>query len=84
MVSETKLGDTFPISQFLMQGYPTPFRKDRTSKDGGILLNVREDIPCKIIKTKTEAYHKSDKSNNRPISILPNFSRVYVFSLKLT
>ena len=38
MVSETKLDDTFPTSQFLMQGYSTPFRKDRTSKGGGILL----------------------------------------------
>ena len=26
MVSETKLDDTFPISQFLMQGYSIPFR----------------------------------------------------------
>ena len=58
MVSETKLDDTFPTSQFLMQGYSTPFRKDRTSKGGGILLYVREDIPCKIIKTETDAYHE--------------------------
>ena len=28
MVSETKLDDTFPTSQFLMQGYSTPFRKN--------------------------------------------------------
>ena len=58
MVSETKLDDTFPTSQFLMQGYSTPFRKDRTSKGGVILLYVREDIPCKIIKTETDAYHE--------------------------
>ena len=51
MESETKLDDTFPASQFLMQGYSTPFRKDWTSKGGGILLYVREDIPCKVIKT---------------------------------
>ena len=59
MVSETKLDDTFSTSQFLMQGYSTPFRKDRTSKGGGILLYVREDIPCKIIKTETDVYHES-------------------------
>ena len=58
MVSETKLDDTFPTSQFLMQGYSTPFRKDRTSKGGGILLYVREDVPCKIIKTETDSYYK--------------------------
>ena len=51
MESETKLYDTFPASQLLMQGYSTPFRKDWTSKGGGILLYVREDIPCKVIKT---------------------------------
>ena len=58
MLSETKLDDTFPTSQFLMQGYSTHFRKDRTSKGGGILLYIREDIPCKIIKTETDAYHE--------------------------
>ena len=56
MVFETKLDDMFPTSQFLMQGYSTPFRKDRTSKGVGILLYVRKDIPCKIIKTETDAY----------------------------
>ena len=34
-----------------MTGYSIPFRLDRTSHGGGILLFVREDIPCKIIKT---------------------------------
>ena len=34
MVSETKLDDTFPTSQFLMQGYSTSFRTDGTSKSG--------------------------------------------------
>ena len=36
MVSETKLDETFPTSQFLMQGYLTLSIKDRTSKGGGI------------------------------------------------
>ena len=58
MVSETKLDDTFPTSQFLMQGYSTPFRKDRTTKGGGILLYVREDVPWKIIKTEINAYYE--------------------------
>ena len=47
MLSETKLDDTFPTSQFLMQGYSTHFRKDRTSKGGGILLYIREDVLLK-------------------------------------
>ena len=32
MVSETKLDDTFPTSELLMQGFSTPFRNDRTTK----------------------------------------------------
>ena len=35
MVSETKLDDTFPDSQFLMEGFSTPYRLDRTAKGGG-------------------------------------------------
>ena len=58
MVSEIKLDDTFPTSQFLMQGYSIPFRKDRISKGGGILLYVRKGIHCKIIKTETDSYYE--------------------------
>ena len=32
-----------------MQGYSTPFRLDRNSHGGGILLYVCEDIPAKLI-----------------------------------
>ena len=38
-----------------MTGYSIPFRLDRTSHGGGILLFVREDIPSKIIKTDCDA-----------------------------
>ena len=55
MISETKTDNSFPISQFTMTGYSIPFRLDRTSHRGGILLFVREDIPCKIIKTNCDA-----------------------------
>ena len=55
MISETKIDNSFPISQFTMTGYSIPFRLDRTSHGGGILLFVREDIPCKIIKTDCDA-----------------------------
>ena len=41
-----------------MQGHSTPFRNDRISKGGGIPLYVREDSPCKIIKTETDAYYE--------------------------
>ena len=51
MTSESKIDNSFPISQFTMTGYAIPFRLDRTSHGHGILLFVREDILYKIIKT---------------------------------
>ena len=56
MISETKIDNSFQISQFTMTGYSIPLRLDRTSHGGGILLFVREDIPCRIIKTDCDAF----------------------------
>ena len=49
MVSETKLDSSFPQIQLRREGYAHPFRYDRNSHGGGILLFIREDIPTKII-----------------------------------
>ena len=48
MVSETKLDDNFPVSQFLIDGYTPPFRLERDNNAGEIMLYFREDIPCKL------------------------------------
>ena len=53
MISETKIDDTFPDSQFLIEGFSVPYRLDRTAKGRGILLYIREDIPSKRIKKVT-------------------------------
>ena len=53
--SETKIDNSFPISQFTKTDYSISFRFDRTSHGGGILLFAREDIPCKIIKIDCDA-----------------------------
>ena len=49
MVSETKLDDTFPTSQFLMQGYSTLFSDKISHKDIIILIEdgktITEDLP---------------------------------------
>ena len=50
LVSETNLDDTFPIGQFYVDGYATPYHLDRTSHGGGILLYIRKDNPSKILK----------------------------------
>ena len=49
MISETKLDNSFPVSQFLIDGYTPPFRLDRDNNRGGIMLFVTEDIPCKLL-----------------------------------
>ena len=46
---ETKLDDSFPTSQFSMDGFVKPFRRDRNKFGGGILIYVREDIPYKLL-----------------------------------
>ena len=49
ITSETKLDDSFPIGQFLMKGFSTPFRLDRNCHRDGILLYIREDISSKLL-----------------------------------
>ena len=40
MVTETKLDDSFPVSQFNVEGFSTPFRLDRNKNGGGIILYI--------------------------------------------
>ena len=42
MLSQTNLDSTFPSIQFLINGFSVSHRLDRYSKDGGILLYVRD------------------------------------------
>ena len=49
MISETKIDDIFPDSQFLIEGFSVPYRLDHTAKGGGILLYISEDIPSEHI-----------------------------------
>ena len=49
MISETKLDESFPPGQLLLDGYTAPFRSDRDGNGGGILLFIREDIPSKLL-----------------------------------
>ena len=49
MISESKLDDSFPGSQFLIQGFGQPFRLDRNRNGGGIMLLIQSDIPAKVI-----------------------------------
>ena len=49
LVSETKVDPSFPSNQFAMDGFSFPFRLDRNSLGGGIMLFVREEIPSKLL-----------------------------------
>ena len=53
LLSETKIDKSFPPSQFTIESYSNPFRRDRNVHGGGLLLYVRDDIPCKEIKSHT-------------------------------
>ena len=44
MISETKLDETFPVAQFLLQGFCMPSRFDCNRNVGGIMLYIREEI----------------------------------------
>ena len=49
MISETKLDESFPTGQFLIDGFHEPVRLDRNRNGGGILLYIREDVPFKVL-----------------------------------
>ena len=51
MISETKLDNSFPDGQFLIEGYSKPYRIDRNCHGGGMLY-VRADIPSKLLSTE--------------------------------
>lgn len=47
VLTETKLDDSYPSSQFLIPGFSKPFRQDRDCNGGGVMIYVRDDIPSK-------------------------------------
>ena len=49
VLMSSKIDDSFPVGQFLIEGLCTPYRPDRKWKGGCILLYVREDIPSSLI-----------------------------------
>ena len=46
-IAETKLDCSFPMAQFLVDGYKEPARKDKHG--GGLLVYVKEDIPSCLL-----------------------------------
>ena len=53
MISEIKLHESFPTSQFMINGLSAPFRLDGNGKGSGIILYIREDIPSRLVSTES-------------------------------
>ena len=52
MISETKVDESFPIGQFIVEGFVVPYRVDRNGNGGKIMLFVREDIPSELLSAE--------------------------------
>ena len=54
MITETKLDETFPEGQFLMDGFTPPYRMDRNANGGGIAFYTRENVQSRQISFKND------------------------------
>ena len=50
-IAETKIDDSFPTSQFLIEGFMRPFRHDRNKNGGGLLTYARDGAPIKQLNS---------------------------------
>ena len=46
-ITKTKIDESFPTAQFLLVGYHSPYRLDKSPKSGGILVYVKSSIPSR-------------------------------------
>ena len=53
MILETKIDDSFPIVNFLIDSFSQPYRIQRNTSGGGIMLYIREDIPPNLWKVES-------------------------------
>ena len=49
MISETKRDDTFPHTLYHLKDFSNPYRLDRNSHGGGILVFVRDNISSNLV-----------------------------------
>ena len=50
IISETKIDESFPLSQFMIDGFSMPYCRDRNAHGGGILAYFRKKITAKLLK----------------------------------
>ena len=51
ILTESKLDNSFPVNQFIIDDYWPPFRANRNQYGGGVIIYVREDIPSRELKS---------------------------------
>ena len=56
LVSETKTDDSFPIGNFLIDGFSTPYRLDWNLNGGGLMLFVIEDTPSNLVEAESARF----------------------------
>ena len=52
MISETMLDETFPAAQLSVEGIWDPYRFNHNHNGGGTILNIREDVPSRVIEKR--------------------------------
>ena len=69
LVLETKIDDSFPTGNFVIDGFSTPYRLDRNSNGGGLILFVRENIPSDLVEAEAKPiesfYMESNLRNDK-------------------
>ena len=53
LFQKQKLMIVFPLEIFSIDGFSSPYRLDRNSNGGGLMLFVREDIPSNLVEAET-------------------------------
>ena len=50
ILQETKLDDSFPDSQFRIEGFTAPYRCDRNKNGGGVMIFVKDNISSRMLR----------------------------------
>ena len=75
-IVEPKLDSSLPESQFILPGMMKPFRLDITSRKGGLLVFVNNDIPSQHLRS----FHLPGDIQTIPFEINLKQPKLLVFS----
>ena len=57
VLTETKLDNTFPVAQFLVNGFSGPYKLDKNRNGRKDTIQIRQDIPCKPLAKHVFSYN---------------------------